>query len=130
MGPVKIAIVGIDRYADLVLDCLTRSDRLSLCAICDNRPAVLNPLRNTYEHIEFYDDPREMILRSKPNIVLLWRDRFGDEFLNSVVEENIWLIIRPPIMGGLSTAVRMIKQSDKKNTGVYVWTPCLYLHYY
>jgi hypothetical protein len=130
MGPVKIAIVGIDRYADQVLNCLTRSDRLTLCAICDNRPSVLNPLRDKYDGVELYDDPREMVLRAKPNIVLLWRDRFDDEFLTSVFEGNIWLIVRPPIVGGLSTAIRMIKYSEKKGTGVYVWTPWLYLPCY
>jgi hypothetical protein len=130
MGPVKIAIVGIDRSADLVLDCLTRSDRLSLCAICDNRPSVLNPLRDKYDGVELYDDPREMVLQSKPNIVLLWRDRFDDEFLTSIFDENIWLIVRPPITGGLSTAIRMLKHSEKKGTGIYVWTPWLYLPCY
>ncbi len=127
MEPIRIAIVGIDRQTDQLLTCLVKSDRLKLCAICETQPPLLNQYRDRYPDIQFLDDPREMVLRNKPNIVLLWRDCCGNEFVNFIIEKGCWLILRPPIMGGLASALRTIKLAEKDKVGVFVWTPWLFL---
>jgi hypothetical protein len=130
MDTVKIAIVGVDRYTDQLLACLRKSDRLCLSGVCETQPALLSHCRNTYEDIPFFDDPREMILREKPNVVLLWRDCCENNFLDAVIGEGVWLVLRSPITGGLSTATRLIKQAEKNNVGVFVWTPWLFMPCY
>jgi len=130
MGPVKIAIVGIDRLTDQLLAGLAKTDRLSLCALCDTHPAVLNRCRNKYPDLQFYDDPREMVIRAKPNLVLIWRNCCESEFISRAIDEGCWLILRPPIAGGLASAVRTIKHAEKNNVGVFVWSPWLFLPCY
>jgi hypothetical protein len=127
MEPIRLAIVGIDRQTDQLLTCLIKSDRLKLCAICETQPPLLNKYREKYSEIQFFDDPREMVLREKPNILLLWRDSCGNDFANSIIEKGCWLILRPPIQGGLSAAMRTIKLAEKNKVGVFVWTPWLFL---
>jgi hypothetical protein len=129
MEAIKLAILGIDRNTDLLFDCLRKSDRLSLCGLCETQPALLNRYRGEYPDISFFDDPREMILKQKPHAVLLWREA-SDAFIDSLLSEGIWLILRPPITGGLSSAIRILKQAEKKNCGVFVWTPWLFLPCY
>ncbi len=127
MEPIRLAIVGIDRQTDQLLTCLFKSDRLNLCAISEIQPPLLNKYREKYSDIQFFDDPREMVLRAKPDILLLWRDASGNDFANSIIEKGCWLILRPPIMGGLSAALRTIKLAEKNKVGVFVWTPWLFL---
>lgn len=130
MERIPLAIVGIDRHTDSILSCLLKSDRLKLCALCETRPPLLNKAREQYPDVRFYDDPREMTLREKPKILLLWRDCCGNEFPESVIEQGCWLVLRPPIPGGLAAAVRRIKLAEKHNVGLFVWTPWLFLPCY
>ncbi len=129
MEIIKLAILGIDRQTDLLLDCLRKSDRLCLCGVCETQTAILNRYRTEYQDIAFFDDPREMILRQKPHVVLLWQE-VSDAFIDSLLTEGIWLILRPPITGGLSGAIRILKQAEKKNCAVFVWAPWLFIPCY
>ena len=99
MEPIRLAIVGLDRFADLLFGCLEKSDRLKLCAVCETRPALLNRYRDKFPDIQFYDDPRAMVLRARPNALLLWRECCENEFLDSVMSQGCWPILRPPISG-------------------------------
>jgi len=130
MEPVQLAIVGVDRQSDQLLACLAKSDRLKLCAICETQPALLNKCREMLDESQLFSDPREMVLRAKPNVVLLWRDCCGNEFVDSVMEKDCWLVLRPPITGGLSAGLRLIKQAEKNKVGIFVWTPWLFLPCY
>jgi len=98
--------------------------------LCETQPARLNKYRGTFDDSRLFNDPREMVLRAKPAAVLLWRDCCGNEFVDSVLEKGCWLILRPPLTGGLSAAMRIIKQAEKNNVGAFVWTPWLFLPCY
>jgi hypothetical protein len=127
MQPVKLAIVGIDHVTDLILASLNRTDRITLCAICETQPALLNKYRESKTNVLFFDDPREMILRTKPDVVLYWRECAGDNFIESMIDENFWLIVRPPLSGGLELALNRIKRAEKQKTGLFVWTPWMFI---
>ncbi|MFA5864631.1 MAG: hypothetical protein WC975_08070 [Phycisphaerae bacterium] len=126
MEPVHLAIVGVDRYTEQILTCLEKSDRVKLCAVCDTHPPLLNMYREKYPEIHFYDDPREMVLREKPGILLLWRDCCKNEFLDSVIEKGCCPVLRSPTIGGLGGAMRLIRQAEKNNSAIFVWTPWLF----
>ncbi len=127
MEPVKLSIVGIDRYTDLLFDILLESDRLKLVSLCAFQSDVIERYREQFSDkgIEFHTDPREMLLRNKPDIVLLWQDFCGMEFSRFVLEQKSWLVLRPPIKGDISQANNLVKLAEKFNVGVYVWSPWL-----
>jgi len=125
MEPVKLSIIGVDRYTELLFDILIKSDRLNLISLCAAEADVIEKYSEQFDEIEFYTDPREMLLRTKPDIVLLWRDFCGSEFSQFVLEQNCWLVLRPPIKGDIAHTNNLIKSAEKNNVGLYVWTPWL-----
>ncbi len=125
MEPVKLSIVGVDRYTELLFDILLKSDRLNLISLCAAEADVIEKYREKFDNIQFYTDPREMLLRAKPNIVLLWRNFCSNEFLQFVLEQKSWLVLRPPIKGDIANANHLIKSAEKNNVGLYVWSPWL-----
>ncbi len=127
MEPVKVSIVGTDRYTELLFDILLKSDRLKLISLCASQSDVIEKYKEQFEgsEIEFHTDPREMLVRSRPDIVLLWQDFCGMEFSQFVLEQKSWLVLRPPIKGDIGQTNNLVKISEKNNVGLYVWTPWL-----
>ncbi len=128
MEPIKLAIVGVDRYTELLFEILLKSDRLKLIALCAAQADIIEKYKEQFENAEiaFYTDPREMLLRSNPNIVLLWQDFCGPEFSRFVLEQKNWLVLRPPVKGEMAQTNNLIKCAEKNNVGLYVWTPWLF----
>lgn len=132
MEPVPFAIVGLDRHIDPLLACLARSDRLRLCAVCETRPSVLNKYRSLCDDqgVQMYGDPRELLLRARPRVLLYWKECGGDDFLYSAMEKQCCLVLRPPLPGGLAAARKIIKQAERHNAAVFVWSPWLFVPCY
>ncbi len=125
MEPITLSIVGVDRYTDLLIEILRNSDRMKLASVCGQEASFSERYKQEYPEIGFYNDPREMLLRDKPDIILLWKDFCGREFIKSVVKAGKWCILRPPLSGGLSFVNEMIAYSAKNNVGLYIWSPWL-----
>lgn len=127
MEPVRLGIVGVDSYADILIELLVRSDRFQLVAICDRRPEVLRRYDQPGCGWELFDDPREMILRSGLHVLVVWRDSDRDAFQTVAIEKGIWLVQRRGSENSLDAAGKLLRLGEKAGVGLLVWSPWLFV---
>ncbi|NLX07470.1 MAG: hypothetical protein GXY33_20200 [Phycisphaerae bacterium] len=122
----RLGILGADRYTDLLVDVLSRNDRFELAAICDPRAECIARLENRLP-FELYDDPREMIMRSGAQILLVWSGEDHWAAVESALEREIWVCLRTVDQAPSGPAGKLLRQARKQNVGVFVWAPWLFV---
>lgn len=127
MEAVSVAIVGVDRYTDLLIKLLCGSDRFRLSAICESRRDVLRQQEQQGRTCQLFDDPRELILRSGAQLLIVWRGSGHEEFLKLAVDQGLWLLLRTAGEAPLGFSNRLIHRADEGSVGVFAWSPWLFV---
>ncbi len=123
MEPVKLCIVGIDKYIDTLIELLHKSDRMDVVGICSTKLDLTEEYSARYCDIAFFNDPREMFLAQNPNLLFFWEGGFKRDFIQFAMEKGSFVVLRPPLKGTIKYYLDLIKLAEKYRVGIYVWSP-------
>jgi len=127
MEPLRIAIVGVDRYTDVLVDLIGRDERSLLTAICDRRSDVLRRYEREGSTWELFDDPREMILRTRPQVLIAWLAGAQEQYPQLAVDNGVWVVLRTAAEGPAASAAKLMRQARKSGVGAFIWSPWTFI---
>jgi len=105
------------------MDVLSRSDRFQVAAISDPRAEVLRRYEGENASWQLFDDPREMILRSDLQMLMVWRGDGHEDSLLLALDKGVWMALRAA--GEMSTdfSTKLLRQARKQHVGAFLWMP-------
>jgi len=128
--PLAVGLVLGRCNPDPLLETLAVCDRLTVSGMAFCGKAEARRFVETHPDVAMFDDPREMILRTKPRLVFLWGHDASAEYIHMAVDQGTWVCVRPPVAGSLQQAARIYDHTRSANTGVFCWLPWVFLDTY
>lgn len=128
MEAIDVAIVGLDRYADLLIELLDGSERFNLAAVCDPRSEMLRKCEQGGVTWQLFDDPREMIMRAKVQVLIVWHGwGVAETYQEAAADKGTWLVQRITGNSSLGSSGKMLRKADKAGIGIFVWSPWMFV---
>ena len=71
MSKIKIGIIGAGNIAEQHLKVINRMDSVDVCGISTRTKSKAADLSKTYNISNIYDDPEELIIKQKPDGIMI-----------------------------------------------------------
>jgi len=134
--PLSVGLIAGQDQTSALVEALGASDRLQLVGFAQlgaNRTGAdqqLDKLADSGAKVEVFDDPRELAMRCRPRLLILWGQDVQKQYLDMVIELGSWVCIKPPVADNLEQAKGTYELARNCKAGIFTYMPWLFLETY
>ncbi len=136
MEPLSVGLIAGQDDTSALLEALGASDRLQLVGFArlgrnwTDVDQQLEKLAGSGAKPEKFDDPRELAMRCRPRLLILWGQDVQKQYLDLVIELGSWVCIKPPVADDLEQAKGTYELAKNGKAGIFTYLPWLFLETY